>query len=300
MPSSPSATRSRRSPTATLPCLPALLVIAYPRSLRVGDVITFLVTAAVLLIYVHYHNVLVQEPWSTTSTPSVPLECKLFLPGFSCVPAIHSNDLNQNFCQIHNSRKFLGAGSLMCSPECQQVDWKDGEHQKSCNSIHSLRLSERQPLRNYEHAFLRAVLMHDYTAAKLEEVYPQQILLASEYTKPQSLVTLFDYRAAGGRVRIEVQPPETLGEGKHAAGWWNDVRRAARSGGRMHLHVVVLPGGGGAPEYLLVPLRTETSQAQDVVDGFARRLPSGAKIQVVRDLVKRGKSALDGPGKETY
>ncbi|KAJ7177090.1 hypothetical protein C8R46DRAFT_1246441 [Mycena filopes] len=218
---------------------------------------------------------------------------------------------NAKCCKIADSALFHRCSNCLgfyySSPECQQVDWKDGEHQKSCNSFHSLRLSERQPLPNRKRAFLRAVFKHDYTAAKLAEVYPQQILLASKHGKSQPLVTLFDYRAAGGRVRIEVQTPDALTlSSKDFDGWWNDVQRAARSGGRIHLHVIALPDGPGGlgrsrdTEYLLMPLRTETSQAQDVLDGFARRLPSGAEIQVVRDLVKRGKSALDGPGKETY
>ncbi|KAJ7775583.1 hypothetical protein B0H16DRAFT_48587 [Mycena metata] len=229
---------------------------------------------------------------------------------------------NAKCCKIADSALFQRCSNCLgfyyCSPECQEADWHDGAHRSWCNLFHSLRLSERQPLAHRERAFLRAVLTHDYTAAKLD-IYREQVLRMPT-TDNKCLITLFDYRA--GRVRIELHPLDSplshiLGRnasGGDESGWWNDVERAAESAGRMHLHVMALPSGGSTdcePRYLLVPLRTETSTAHDMMVEIAASVESdptsgaGSNAELELELVRSCVGSLSltlkqEAGRETY
>lgn len=151
-----------------------------------------------------------------------------------------------------------------------------------------------QNFRMRERSFLRAVLAHDYKAAKHTQIYPQQILMARNARMPAGLFTLFDYRA--GRASISVEPlssvfAQNLGRG---TGWWNDVHRAACAQGRMELHVVALPGSarGGSVEhfskFLVIPLRTETSRVNEVLTEIGRRFGSNATIESIREDASLG------------
>ncbi|KAJ7622576.1 hypothetical protein DFH06DRAFT_1482062 [Mycena polygramma] len=147
-----------------------------------------------------------------------------------------------------------------CSPECQRADWRDGNHRSHCSRYHPQRLSEMQGLKVRQRSFLRALMTYDYNEAMHK--HRQQVLLSPQ-NDSQPFFTLFDYRP--GRVQIEVQPMDSpLAErlGQHS-GWGNDALRAARSGGRMELCVLALPGHSGT-QFFVVPCAQRGSPPSNV------------------------------------
>ncbi|KAJ7643439.1 hypothetical protein DFH06DRAFT_599053 [Mycena polygramma] len=142
-----------------------------------------------------------------------------------------------------------------CSPECQRLDWHDGDHRSHCSRYHPQRLSEMQGLKARERAFLRALMAHDYDEAKQKHRYQGG-------TEP--FFTLFDYRL--GRVQIEMQPMDSplAKRLENNSGWCNDVLRAARSGGRLELQVLVLPDNNGTRVFV-VPCARKNSSDTNVV-----------------------------------
>ncbi|KAJ7604941.1 hypothetical protein DFH06DRAFT_1487374 [Mycena polygramma] len=140
----------------------------------------------------------------------------------------HRIDISAHFQRCSGCLSFY-----YCSPECQRLDWHDGDHRSHCR-YHPQRLSEMQGLKARERSFLRAVMTHDYDEAKQTQ----------RFQPDTPFFTLFDYRR--GPVRIEMQSMDSpLAKSlEKNSGWRNDVLRAARSSGRMELQVLVLPGHG--------------------------------------------------------
>ncbi|KAJ7682001.1 hypothetical protein DFH06DRAFT_1314243 [Mycena polygramma] len=162
------------------------------------------------------------------------------------------------FKRCANCRAFY-----YCSQECQKADWSNGEHFKFCAPHGSCRLSQAQPFGVRQRSFMRALLNHDYHAAKYSQIYPQQARFMARSSA--AFLTLFDYTR--GRVHIEVQPVLRCAWLKYFgtdSGWYEDVLRVARADGRVELHVMALPEGT-ATRYCIVPLRTETDRIDRVL-----------------------------------
>ncbi|KAJ6501214.1 hypothetical protein C8R47DRAFT_260029 [Mycena vitilis] len=141
--------------------------------------------------------------------------------------------------KINTSTRFQRCSGCLsfyyCSPECQRLDWHDGDHRSHCR-YHPHRLSEMQEMKARERSFLRAVMAYDYDAAKqTQRFYPDS---------DTSFFTLFDYRRGPVQIKLQSMDSPLAKSLEHNSGWRNDVVRAARSGGRMELHVVALPGSG--------------------------------------------------------
>ncbi|KAJ6564477.1 hypothetical protein B0H19DRAFT_1068022 [Mycena capillaripes] len=195
---------------------------------------------------------------------------------------------NAKCCKIGDRNAFQRCsgclGFYYCSPECQKLDWSDGDHHAYCGAHPSQRLSELRDLRVRERSFLRALLTHDYNEAKHSRIYPEQALRYPKDGPEPRFFTLFDYRTR--RVKIEVHPVDSVlsQQLSKQSGWWNDVQRAACSNGRMELHVLALPAqpeARGETRYFMIPLRKETSRTHDVVTDVGRSLSSDARVESV-------------------
>ncbi|KAJ6505689.1 hypothetical protein C8R47DRAFT_1315893 [Mycena vitilis] len=196
---------------------------------------------------------------------------------------------NIKCAQIRKRRAFRRcAGCLSfyyCSAECQHIDWRDGGHRAACTPGSSFHLGEQQhDLNVRQRAFLRAVLLQDYKEGQWSTVAAQHLSFMAKHPG-EAYFTLFDYRR--GRVEISVHPVSGFaGEGSEpltaSAEWKNDVARAAQSGERLEIHVMVIPQGKRS-RYLVVPLHSNNVRKQNTLKTLARL---GLKEKDIPELVR--------------
>ncbi|KAJ7429626.1 hypothetical protein FB451DRAFT_1383058 [Mycena latifolia] len=157
-----------------------------------------------------------------------------------------------------------------CSATCQSANWRVGGHRRACATYKSLSLSEHRPLTVRERDFLRVLVHEAYGAAKAT-IYAQQAA-GLRHAPDATFVTMFDYTGAGP-VRITVLPADVAVSKLMILGditdeWEDSVARAARSGGRMSLHVVTIRAGRGSRS-LVVPLRKSRSDVDRLLKEMA-------------------------------
>ncbi|KAJ7284490.1 hypothetical protein C8J57DRAFT_1288587, partial [Mycena rebaudengoi] len=141
------------------------------------------------------------------------------------------------------------------------------DHRLACGRT-SPRMCRVQPQLPHvrERGFLRVLVQHDYHAAKANICAQQALVL---HSSPDSgLVTIFDY--TGGPVHVTTHAigadlPRALAVSDEE--WEDSVARAARSGGRLALHLVRVVMGK-SPRTLVVPLRRSHAD----LDGLVRQM----------------------------
>ncbi|KAJ6479491.1 hypothetical protein C8R47DRAFT_1322689 [Mycena vitilis] len=158
--------------------------------------------------------------------------------------------------------------AFYCSKECQVTDWTDG-HRKLCKTDVNRPQEITPQLTFRDRDFLRALLHHDYEAARAEVLALQ---IGCLRRTPNDLCFVkFDYRA--GRVAIEAAPslgelPATNQQGRPDK--LGLCGRAARSGGRMELHVMLVGEGEHARGHC-IPLRLAHGVVHERVSAIAIR-----------------------------
>ncbi|KAJ7155634.1 hypothetical protein C8R46DRAFT_1356107 [Mycena filopes] len=143
-----------------------------------------------------------------------------------------------------------------CSPECQSVDWKHG-HRDACNPTLAL---EHPDLGARNFAFMRALLARDLAVREhhpiLENMEHLPALRAAvDETDLPLLITVVDYLK--GRPTIKTTDIHSY---MSTALYWDErTARAARSHGRMELHVMIIQDAsmGLFPRELLIPQRSD-------------------------------------------
>ncbi|KAJ7660275.1 hypothetical protein DFH06DRAFT_1401716 [Mycena polygramma] len=156
-----------------------------------------------------------------------------------------------------------------CSKECQVADWK-GRHRKLCKTDANRPHEGAPQLTFRDRDFLRALLHHDYEAARVEVLALQIACLRR--TPNDVCFVKFDYRA--GRVAIEAAPSQAEftmpSQGRSERSGPGICARAARSGGRMELHVMVVGEGERVREHC-IPLRSAHGAVHEQVSAIAIR-----------------------------
>ncbi|KAJ7777195.1 hypothetical protein B0H16DRAFT_1853537 [Mycena metata] len=168
-----------------------------------------------------------------------------------------------------------------CSPQCQQVDWRDGGHRQVCTraSFH-LGGGPYKELTVRERLFMRAVLAHDYEKHKWSTVYVQEVTFMAENPGVPHF-TMFNYRY--GAVKITVHDisathvgsatwdsfhgPAAWAALSGAPEWINDAARSSKSDGGTHAIARFAPPPKEVPE-----LANE-------IPNFVRGLKSSAKLR---------------------
>ncbi|KAJ7708652.1 hypothetical protein B0H17DRAFT_1191167 [Mycena rosella] len=140
--------------------------------------------------------------------------------------------------------------AFYCSKPCQVADWTAG-HRKLCASPRNNHHKESAHLSGANRGFLRALLDHDYEAARADILGAQLRFLRAHPGHP--CFVKFDY--AAGRVKWQV-------------GSVTDTRvefgaRTARSGGRVELHVMVVSEGGARQRGTAFPMRSDSAAVHD-------------------------------------
>ncbi|KAF8192679.1 hypothetical protein K438DRAFT_1762026 [Mycena galopus ATCC 62051] len=145
------------------------------------------------------------------------------------------------------------------------------------------RLCRRKEIKRYpglftdrERYFLNALIHHGYetrlklicmqTVAFMHTHPGEELYLVLDYTKAPHMVELRTVSAAS--------PDPNPSDGS-AAQWEDQLARAAHSGGRMEL-VVVLVGNGRQTYQYMVPIRRRTSELHDGLQRIAAGIPAGA------------------------
>ncbi|KAJ7493891.1 hypothetical protein FB451DRAFT_1491425 [Mycena latifolia] len=141
--------------------------------------------------------------------------------------------------------------AFYCSQACQTADWAAG-HRKLCARPANAHYKAAAHLSASDRAFLRALLHHDYTAARAE-LLCAQLRFARAYPGTPCLVT-FDY--SGGRLRRTVGPADARVDAQLGA-------RAARGGGRVDLHVVLVSEGGANKRGMVLLMRWASARVHE-------------------------------------
>ncbi|KAK6978212.1 hypothetical protein R3P38DRAFT_3119988 [Favolaschia claudopus] len=136
-----------------------------------------------------------------------------------------------------------------CSVECQRADWRRDNHRGSCRSIILFDILNRD-LAHHDLSFMRALLHRDVTERTTSVMFHDSVILANavdpfvtvcDYTKGVLNITLRDMKTARGEDRWK------------QVNWDEYTARAARSGGKMELHMLIMPNEGGDERRVLFP-----------------------------------------------
>ncbi|KAJ7608926.1 hypothetical protein DFH06DRAFT_1247738 [Mycena polygramma] len=119
-------------------------------------------------------------------------------------------------------------------------------------------------------AFIRAVMQHDYQKSKPltlpNELSFRHMLPDEEY------LLLYNYTEGAVKITPQMVSGKSTQERLNGVEWTDVVSRAARSGGRIRLHVMVLPGVID-PRYWAICLRTDSSRVDEALRQIASELP---------------------------
>ncbi|KAJ7633266.1 hypothetical protein FB45DRAFT_1058199 [Roridomyces roridus] len=171
-----------------------------------------------------------------------------------------------------------------CSIRCQSVDWHN-EHKASCWGPHSILLNDRLFLvLPRQRSFLRAIVHEDYMNSKLQ-IYTDIVKCMRAHPNTGYFVH-FNY--VRGAAEISVHPLDLEagdsepGSGTNIKGYLglddsvtgsqgqDLLARAARSEGRMVLHVICFCVGGGYEQHWIVPLRSSSGMVCEEMARFAQ------------------------------
>ncbi|KAJ6562216.1 hypothetical protein B0H19DRAFT_1233920 [Mycena capillaripes] len=174
-----------------------------------------------------------------------------------------------------------------CSADCQRIDWTEGGHKTACEILYIDRTDHPEDLRSRDIYFLRALLHHDYHAAR-HDIRLQQIAFMHEHPGTD-FYTHFDY--SRGAVSVKVLPqsnsnhPRDLGHPLRIA-------QAAASGGCLELHYMFVSAGSTARGRWF-PLRSSSGVLAQRLAVIARGIEFDAQISAIRERLLEDIRALD-------
>ncbi|KAJ7704539.1 hypothetical protein B0H17DRAFT_13328 [Mycena rosella] len=170
--------------------------------------------------------------------------------------------------------------SYYCSKECQNADWHAGSHKTACSVYRhgEHTLTQRRHLTKRDRDFMRAALDHDCSKYK-HQIYDQTVKCIIAHPDAGWFV-VFDYVSAPFGIEVhslavESRVLEKLR--KSGTEWEVTVARAARSQGRMTIHVM-RTYEGKAGRYWVLPLRSTTGEVHERLRRFAAACAGGKDV----------------------
>ncbi|KAJ7642604.1 hypothetical protein DFH06DRAFT_603600 [Mycena polygramma] len=192
-----------------------------------------------------------------------------------------------------------------CSRSCQANDWAQGGHRHACkfyctdlrngnqNGGLSLRGGSNAKRTTRERSFIRALLDDDYHEFK--PVILVQRAAFMRVHRGEKCLTLYDYTA--GPVEIKTLPLNEHTMDELSGPEWDDiVSRAARSGGRMDIDVILFNTEHG-PQSIVVPLHRNKSTVHDDLRALADDFPSD-EVEDRHSFVRKIGSIVDSHKKD--
>ncbi|KAJ7602444.1 hypothetical protein DFH06DRAFT_1397406 [Mycena polygramma] len=215
-----------------------------------------------------------------------------------------------DFWEAHGRPSFAACDNRKASPFAEtipqfltsaSVDWR-AEHRAMCQR---LRYSTRTPLlllaynpsplpETFETintrggSFLRALLTDDYKR-QMADVWLRQILFLYEHPG-EEFVTFFRHSVSQD-VEIRVRGRNTLDREIWTRLWGLEsaFERTAQRKGLMDLHIITIFTEARQGEYILLPMRTDTTELYDRLVRAAQLLPSGMtradSLPLIQDAV---------------
>ncbi|KAF7353990.1 MYND-type domain-containing protein [Mycena venus] len=167
-----------------------------------------------------------------------------------------------------------------CSKECQSTDWHAGSHKTACSVYRygEHTLTERRHLTKRDRDFMRAALDHNFSKYK-HQIYDQTIKCIIAHPDAGWFV-VFDYVSTPfafevHSLAVESSVLEKLR--KSGLEWEVTVARAARSQGRMTIHVMRAYEGKEG-RYWVLPLRSTTGEVHERLRRFAAVCAAGGDV----------------------
>ncbi|KAJ7737255.1 hypothetical protein DFH07DRAFT_842271 [Mycena maculata] len=199
---------------------------------------------------------------------------------------------NMQCGKIDRKERFKRCGTCQsvryCSKQCQATDWHDG-HREVCDELRSVRNLHTETLSRRERSFMRALLDHDYEELIYNVSYLQIKFIHEHPGEP--FFTRFNYTRSGG-VPIEIHPTQLLqAQGALAVEVPTRLARAARSGGRLGMHVMFV-GEGTNMRVHLFPHRAASARFHESLHRMGKNLPAGANFSDVFPILHHDLSAL--------
>ncbi|KAJ7692542.1 hypothetical protein B0H17DRAFT_1133021 [Mycena rosella] len=200
--------------------------------------------------------------------------------------------------QIRRKNELMRCSSCRaiyyCSTACQALDWYEDGHRDVCSHLRNLRLefaAEPETLSTRDRSFLHALVHYDYERT-LRRSCVDKIGFIRQNPGEQFYL-LFDYTRGFERpqVRPVGSPPDPNPSEGSATQWADQIARAARSGGRLNL-VVVLVADGEHISRRMVPVRSPTSALHDGLSQIAGRITSGADLAAFTPRIMEDVSSL--------
>ncbi|KAJ6540082.1 hypothetical protein DFH09DRAFT_1090088 [Mycena vulgaris] len=191
---------------------------------------------------------------------------------------------NMNCGKIDQKDKFnrcAGCNAVYyCSRKCQASDWRNG-HRDICQELASVQYRPFRSIVQYnpetlntrERSFVHAVLHHDYEELIYNVSYLQMKFIHEHPT--EQFVTQFDYSRPFG-VPIDViatSAVPTIQLEDFKIEWRTRLARAARSGGKLEMHVIFLLEPSETAQVSLTLFHAH-SQRADLPEGQARNSPT--------------------------
>ncbi|KAJ7621287.1 hypothetical protein FB45DRAFT_139031 [Roridomyces roridus] len=181
-----------------------------------------------------------------------------------------------------------------CSIQCQAVDWHSG-HRAACKT-HDYQLSGRVPINTpRQRAFMRAILHSNYTKLKLE-IFSEAVECMRQSRNPLAgFFVVFDYSQGGPEFGVY-----SLAETSDSLKWlssaglqWDEtVARAARSQGRMVIHVIRVREANTSRHWV-VPLRSDSGKIHAQLVKMACAEEGGNEMQGFEALVARSNEVTE-------
>ncbi|KAJ6564672.1 hypothetical protein B0H19DRAFT_1233482 [Mycena capillaripes] len=167
-----------------------------------------------------------------------------------------------------------------CSGKCQFADWGAG-HRNMCQRLACFKSEKTKTFTTRGKSFMCALLNHDYRRL-MTAICTRRVFFMYEHPGEQT-ITVFTYSSRG--VEIEVGRSSDLETCDWASEMLLEFPRAARSGGRMDLHLMMTLGGYTF-QPILFPMRTSTATLHDRLVAVTQQIPPGTTRAEALELVK--------------
>ncbi|KAJ7917615.1 hypothetical protein B0H13DRAFT_1994406 [Mycena leptocephala] len=165
-------------------------------------------------------------------------------------------------CDKHEFKCCAGCTANYCSKACQKNDWRNGDHRHIC-MIRDSHLSTR------DRSFMRALVLHDYLAAK--ENISMMIIHSMHADATEFTYTRFDYFS--GRCKIGVGSLQEV-----VPQFPYDVGRVMKSNWSMHLHAIKVFEGDDSVVRVF-PLRSASAELVHGLRLIAASIPRVTKVE---------------------
>ncbi|KAJ7657743.1 hypothetical protein DFH06DRAFT_453735 [Mycena polygramma] len=161
--------------------------------------------------------------------------------------------------QKHNLKRCAGCRSAnYCSNDCQSIDWRDG-HRDVCDD---LRADLREDIPARDRAFMRALVHFDYERL-LFNISLGEVMFMRDLPGEESIV-FFNYVSREGfDCKVDTKALLSADVAREVP-----LARQAKSGGRMRMHVMVVPEG---PR--VYPLRSASAEFRKGLVAIAASRP---------------------------